>query len=43
MSKPREPKPAKLVIGLFMKDRALFEPLVADLVSEFGAMWPLIP
>jgi hypothetical protein len=38
MSKPREPKPAKLVIGLFMKDRALFEPLVADLVSEFGAM-----
>lgn len=38
MSKPREPKSAKLVIGLFMKDRALFEPLVAELVSEFGAL-----
>jgi hypothetical protein len=38
MSKPREPRPAKLVIGLFMKDRALFEPLVAELVSEFGTL-----
>ena len=38
MSKPREPRPAKLVIGLFTKDRALFEPLVAELVSEFGTL-----
>ena len=38
MSKPQEPKPAKLVIGLFMKDRALFEPLAAELVSEFGPL-----
>jgi len=38
MSKPREPNPAKLVIGLFMKDRTLFEPLVAELVSEFGGL-----
>jgi len=38
MSKPQEPKPAKLVIGLFMKDRALFEPLAAELASEFGSL-----
>ena len=38
MSKPREPQPAKLVIGLFMKDRTLFEPLVAELRSEFGSL-----
>ena len=38
MSKPREPRPAKLVIGLFMKDRTLFKPLVAELVSEFGSL-----
>jgi hypothetical protein len=38
MSKPREPKPAKLVIGLFMKEKALFEPIVDELVSQFGAI-----
>jgi len=38
MSKPQEPKPAKLVIGLFMKDRALFEPLAVELASEFGSL-----
>jgi hypothetical protein len=38
MSKPQEPKPAKLVIGLFMQDRALFEPLAAELASEFGGL-----
>jgi len=38
MSKPREPKPAKLVIGLFMKDRALLEPLAVELASEFGSL-----
>ena len=38
MSEPQEPKPAKLVIGLFMKDRALFEPLAAELASEFGCL-----
>lgn len=37
MSKLQEPKPAKLVIGLFMKDRALFEALVAELGSQFGS------
>ena len=38
MSKPQEPKPAKLVIGLFMKDRALLEPLAVELASEFGSL-----
>lgn len=38
MSKPQEPKPAKLVIGLLMKDRALFEPLAVELASEFGSL-----
>ena len=37
MSNPQEPKPAKLVIGLFMKEKELFEPLVDKLVSRFGA------
>ena len=38
MSAPQEPKPAKLVIGLFMKDRTLFEPLATELISEFGSL-----
>ena len=38
MSIPRVPKPAKLVIGLFMKEKQLFEPLVDKLVSQFGAL-----
>ncbi len=38
MSKPRDPKPAKLVIGLFMKDRSLFEGLVDELGSKFGSL-----
>ena len=38
MSKPQDPKPAKLVIGLFMQDRALFEPLVDELGSRFGPL-----
>ena len=37
MSLPQEPKPAKLVIGLLVKDRALFEPLAAELASLFGS------
>jgi hypothetical protein len=36
MSLPQEPKPAKLVIGLLMKDRTLFEPLAVELVSKYG-------
>jgi len=38
MSNPRAPQPAKLVIGLIMKDRALFEPLSAELSAGFGAV-----
>ena len=37
MSLPQEPKPAKLVIGLLMKDSLLFEPLAAELAALFGS------
>ena len=37
MSLPQEPKPAKLVIGLLMKDRALFKPLASELATLFGS------
>jgi hypothetical protein len=37
MSLPQKPKPAKLVIGLLMKDRALFEPLAAEITSIYGS------
>jgi len=36
MSLPQAPKPAKLVIGLFMRNKALFEPLSAELSADFG-------
>ena len=38
MSIPQAPKPAKLVIGLIMKDRALFEPLGVELSAGFGSV-----
>ena len=38
MSLPRAPQPAKLVIGLIMQDRALFEPLSVELSAGFGAV-----
>ena len=38
MSLPQEPKPGKLIIGLFMKDKSLFEPLAAELCSAFGPL-----
>jgi len=38
MSKPQDPKPAKLVIGLFTKERALCEALVDELGSHFGPL-----
>jgi hypothetical protein len=37
MSLPQKPKPAKLVIGLLMKDKALFEPLAAEITSIYGS------
>ena len=37
MSLPQAPQPAKLIIGLIMKDRALFEPVSVELVNDFGS------
>ncbi len=37
MSLPQQPKPGKLVIGLLMTDRALFEPLAVELSSLYGS------
>jgi hypothetical protein len=37
MSLPQQPKPAKLVVGLLLKDKALFEPLVAEITSIYGS------
>lgn len=36
MSIPREPNPAKPVIGLFMKEKSLLEPAAEELVRLFG-------
>lgn len=36
MSIPRPPNPAKLVIGVFLKDKNLIELLENELIAEFG-------
>jgi hypothetical protein len=36
MSHPQAPSPAKLVIGLFTKEKALFPPLAGELSDRFG-------
>lgn len=36
MSMPREPKKAKLVIGLFMKDKSMLKPFAEKLHHAFG-------
>ncbi|MGB5155908.1 DUF4416 family protein [Desulfobacterium sp. N47] len=36
MSIPRPPKPAKLVIGVFLNDKNLLESLQNELIAEFG-------
>ena len=38
MSLPLQPKLAKLVIGLFLNDKALFDQLALELTSAFGPM-----
>ncbi len=38
MSLPREPNPAKLVVGLFMKDKDLFDNLAKELLEKIGPM-----
>ncbi|MDJ0913114.1 MAG: DUF4416 family protein [Desulfobacterales bacterium] len=36
MSRPQPPKPAKLVVGLFMQDRQLLKPVVQNLCEQHG-------
>jgi len=36
MSIPQEPKPAKLVIGFFLNNKQLLEPIVTELSARFG-------
>ena len=38
MSLPQPPKPAKLIVGLFMNDKHLIHPLAADLCDRFGSI-----
>lgn len=38
MSTPRQPDPAKLVIGLFMNDQAIFQELLESLEKKFGTI-----
>ena len=43
MSLPKTPKPAKLVIGLFMKEKLLIEKIAAELIEEFGSIDTVSP
>ena len=36
MSRPQSPKPAKLIVGLFLTDKGLIESLAKELVELFG-------
>jgi uncharacterized protein DUF4416 len=36
MSKPQRPKPAKLVVGLFMNEKRLFDAIMGSLTQMFG-------
>lgn len=38
MSHPHPPSPAKLVIGLFMKEKDLFLPVASELADRYGAI-----
>jgi hypothetical protein len=38
MSRPKPPKPAKLVISMFMHDRQTLVPVISDLCAELGAV-----
>lgn len=38
MSLPKAPKPAKLIIGLFMKEKHLMEKIAAELIKAFGSI-----
>lgn len=43
MSQPQTPYPAKLVIGIFLKDKTLIESIARQLVDRFGAIDMLSP
>ena len=43
MSLPKTPKPAKLVIGLFMKEKLLIEKIAAELIEVFGSIDTVSP
>ncbi len=43
MSKPQPPCPAKLVIGVFMRNKRLLNPVTHDLTDKFGAIDLLSP
>ncbi|MBT8349620.1 MAG: DUF4416 family protein [Deltaproteobacteria bacterium] len=43
MSLPKAPKPAKLVIGLFMKEKPLIKTLAAELIDLFGSIDTVSP
>jgi hypothetical protein len=38
MSQPRAPKPAKLIVSVFLKEKALMTPVVEDLMEKFGVV-----
>ncbi|MBU4287142.1 MAG: DUF4416 family protein [Proteobacteria bacterium] len=38
MSIPQSPKPAKLVAGLFMKEKSLIAPILTELVEKIGSI-----
>jgi hypothetical protein len=38
MSIPQSPKPAKLVIGLFMKEKSLIVPVTTELIEKIGSI-----
>lgn len=38
MSRPAAPRPAKLVVGLFLREKDLIGPVVADLQASFGEL-----
>lgn len=43
MSQPQRPKPAKLVLGLFLHERALWPKVAAQLKAAFGAIDMISP
>ena len=38
MSQPKEPMPAKLVVSVFLKEKALIKSVVEDLIEQYGTV-----